>query len=84
MRIFIEDHNASPEQSVRQALDILLKAGIYSAEGGGIINDRALIIIDAAHLPEAIAALTQRACGPLLDMCRGRSRYIQEPGTLSV
>jgi hypothetical protein len=59
MRIFIQDHNASPEESVRQALDILIKAGIYSAEGGGTINDRALILIDAAHVPEAVAALNK-------------------------
>ena len=32
--------DASPELSVRQALDALIKAGIYSAEGGGTINDR--------------------------------------------
>jgi hypothetical protein len=55
MRIFIHDHKASLEQAVRPALDILIKAGIYSAEGGGTINDRALILIDAAHVPEAIA-----------------------------
>jgi hypothetical protein len=57
MRIFIQDHNSSPEQSVRQALDLLIKAGIYSAEGGGTINDRALVLVDAAHIPQAIAAL---------------------------
>src|SRR6202043_2210854 len=39
MRILLH-HDASPELSVRQALDALIKAGIYSAEGGGTINDR--------------------------------------------
>jgi hypothetical protein len=58
MRIFIHN-DAAPELSVRQALDTLIKAGIYSAEGGGTINDRALILVDAAHVPEAIAALSK-------------------------
>jgi hypothetical protein len=57
MRIFIKNHNAPPEQAVRQALDILFKAGIYSAEGGGTINDHPLILIDAAHVSEVIATL---------------------------
>jgi hypothetical protein len=58
MRIFVH-HDASPEQTVRQALDTLIAAGIYSVEGGGTINDRALILVDAAHVPEAIAALSK-------------------------
>jgi len=62
MRIFIQNHNASPERSVRQALDILLKAGIYSADGGATINDRALILVNAEHVPEAIVALNKAGC----------------------
>jgi hypothetical protein len=58
MRIFVH-HDASPEQTVRQALDTLIAAGIYSVEGGGTINDRALILVDAVHVPEAIAALSK-------------------------
>jgi hypothetical protein len=57
MRIFIEDHNRTPEITVRRALDILTQAGICSAEGGGIINDRALVLINPAHVPEAVKAL---------------------------
>jgi hypothetical protein len=57
MRIFIQDHGAAPEQAVRQALDILLKAGIYSVEGGGVFGDRPLVLVDAAHVSEAVAAL---------------------------
>ena len=59
MRIFIQNHNASPERSLRQALDILLKAGIYPVDGGATINDRALILVNAAHVPEAIVALNK-------------------------
>ena len=60
MRILIRDPNASPELSVRRALDILLEAGIYSsADGGGTINDRALILVNAVHVPEAIVALNK-------------------------
>jgi hypothetical protein len=58
MRIFLH-HDASPELAIRRALDILLKAGIYSANGGATINNRALILIDAAHVPEAIATLNK-------------------------
>ena len=43
-----------------KALDILLKAGIYAAaEGGGTINDRPLVLVDVAHVPEAVAALNK-------------------------
>lgn len=59
MRVFVQDHKLSPEQSVRHALDILINAGIYTAEGGGTINDRALILVNAAHVPEAIVALNK-------------------------
>jgi hypothetical protein len=67
MRIFVEDDNTPAEQSVRQALDILLGAGIYSAEGGGAINDRAVILIDAAHVPNAIAALNKAGVRAVLE-----------------
>jgi hypothetical protein len=59
MRIFIHDHNTSPELTVRRALDILIQAGIYTTDGGGIINDRALVLVDPAHVPEAVAALNK-------------------------
>jgi len=67
MRIFVEDDDTPAEQSVRQALDILLDAGIYSAEGGGTINDRAVILIDAAHVPNAIAALNKAGVRAVLE-----------------
>jgi hypothetical protein len=59
MRIFIRDHNSSPELAVRRALSVLVEAGIYSADGGGTLGDQALILIDAAHIPEAVGALTK-------------------------
>jgi hypothetical protein len=67
MRIFVQDDNTPAEQSVRQALDILLDAGIYSAEGGGTISDRAVILIDAAHVPNAIAALNKAGVRAVLE-----------------
>jgi hypothetical protein len=59
MRIFIQGHNASPDESIRQAVEVLLKAGIYSA-GGAAINDRtAVILVDDANVPAAIEALNK-------------------------
>jgi hypothetical protein len=59
MRIFIH-HGAPPELAVRQALDTLIKAGIYSAEGGATVNDRAaVILVDDPHVPAAIEALNK-------------------------
>jgi hypothetical protein len=59
MRIVIQSDNASPDRLVRRALCLLFKAGVYSAEGGGSINTPAAVLVDAEHLPEAIAALTK-------------------------
>jgi hypothetical protein len=67
MRIFVQQDNTPAEQSVRQALDILLDARIYCAEGGGTINDRAVILIDAAHVPNAIEALNKAGLRALLE-----------------
>jgi hypothetical protein len=59
MRIFIQNDHVSPDRLVRRALYILFKAGVYSAEGGGSIRGPAAVLIDAAHLPKAIAALNK-------------------------
>jgi hypothetical protein len=59
MRIVIQSDNASPDRLVRRALYLLFKAGIYSAEGGGSTKAPTAVLIDAAHLPEAIAALNK-------------------------
>jgi hypothetical protein len=59
MRIFIRDGSISPDRSVRHALYILFKAGIYSAEGGGTVSDPAAVLVDAEHASEAFAALSQ-------------------------
>jgi hypothetical protein len=58
MRIFVEEHNISPGQSVQKALDILRKASIYST-GGATIGDRAAVILDAKYVQRAIAALNE-------------------------
>jgi hypothetical protein len=67
MRIFIHDHKASLEHSVRHAVDILIKAGIYSAAGGGTVNDRAFILIDAVYVSGAIAALNQAGMQAIVE-----------------
>jgi hypothetical protein len=59
MRVFIQDHNLPPEQSVRQALEVLLKAGIYTVDGGGIFGNRALVLVDSDHVLEAVVALNK-------------------------
>jgi hypothetical protein len=59
MRIVIQNDNASPDRLVRRALYLLFKAGVYSAEGGGSTKAPAAVLIDAARLPEAIAALSK-------------------------
>jgi len=55
MRIFIHDHKASLEQAVRPALDILIKGGHLFCGRWRRDKRRALILIEAAHVPEAIA-----------------------------
>ena len=64
MRIFVRDHNSSPELAVRRALSVLIEAGIYSADGGGTLGDHALILVDAAHIPEAVEALNKAGMRP--------------------
>ena len=59
MRIIIQHDNASPDRLVRRALYVLFKAGVYSAEGGGSTKVPAAVLIDVAHLSEAIAALNE-------------------------
>jgi hypothetical protein len=44
MRVFVQDHDLPPEQSFRQALEVLLKARIYTVDGGGIFGNRALVL----------------------------------------
>ena len=58
MRIFIQDHSVAPKQSVRRALDILLKAGVY-ADGGILIGDRAAVIVNSKYVRNAVVALTK-------------------------
>jgi hypothetical protein len=67
MRIFIQNDHVSPDRLVRQALYLLFKAGVYSAEGGGSIRAPAAVLIDAAHLPEAIAALSKAGIRAAID-----------------
>jgi hypothetical protein len=56
MRIFIEDQSVPPKESVRKALRILLKAGVYS-DGRVTIENRAAIIVNAESVRNAVEAL---------------------------
>jgi hypothetical protein len=67
MRIFIHNDQISPDRLVRQALYLLFKAGVYSAESCGSIRAPGAVQIDAAHLPEAIAALSKAGIRAAID-----------------
>ena len=67
MRIFIHNDGVSADRLVRRALYLLFKAGVYSAEAGGSIRAPAAVQIDAAHLPEAIAALSKAGIRTAID-----------------
>ena len=58
MRIFIQDHSVPPKEAARKALEILLRAGIYS-DGGVLVDDRAAIIVDSKYVRNAAVALTK-------------------------
>lgn len=57
MRVLIQDHGSAPELVVRRALTVLIEAGIYSAHGGGIFGDRAVVLVDSEHVPDAVVVL---------------------------
>jgi hypothetical protein len=62
MRIFIQASHlrvsdGSADQDIREAFTLLREARIYSVRGGGTINGRAVIMVDAVDVPEALAAL---------------------------
>jgi hypothetical protein len=69
MRIFIEDHNSSPDRTIDHALEVLREARVFSVRGGGVLNgSRAIILIhEADQLPKAIAALTKAGLRVGLD-----------------
>jgi hypothetical protein len=58
VRIFIRNHNTSPEQSVREAVSILSKADIYSTDGG-TIGGRGAILVAAEYLGKAVTTLSK-------------------------
>jgi hypothetical protein len=57
MRILIQDRGSEPELVVRRALTVLIEAGTYTADGGGIFGDRAIVLVESEHVPEAVAVL---------------------------
>jgi hypothetical protein len=67
VRIFVEITLSDPsdqlDEIVRQAVAILRDSRIQSAREGGAINGHAVVLVDAAELPEACASWQRRACG---------------------
>jgi hypothetical protein len=59
MRIVVQPphHLGAPDQSVRLAHEVLRTSNIFSARVGGIMNDRAVLLVAAADVPQALAAL---------------------------
>ena len=67
MRVFVEDHEASPFEAVQKAMDILSKARVDSVQGGGTLGNRAVILIKDVWLTEAIAALNKAGMRTAID-----------------
>jgi hypothetical protein len=59
MRIFVQPSNVGGPgvQAVQRAFAVLQEASIHSARGGGMLNDRTFVLIDARDVPEAMAVL---------------------------
>jgi hypothetical protein len=58
MKIFVQPRSGdSFDRTVRHAVEILLAANIQSAQAGGTINQRAVVLIDPDDIPEAMATL---------------------------
>jgi hypothetical protein len=59
MRIVVQPphHLGAPDQSVRLAHEVLRTSNIFSVRAGGIMNDRAVLFVAAADVPQALAAL---------------------------
>ena len=66
MRMFVQDHGVPREQSIRKALAILLKAGIYSG-GGGMVGDRPAIIVNAESVRNAVKALNKAGMRTVIE-----------------
>lgn len=66
MHIFIHSPSITVDDIARRAFAILREANIYGPRAGGTINDRAVILIDAQHVPEVLAAL--RKAGMRADL----------------
>jgi hypothetical protein len=59
MRIFVESRQVrgSIEQTARRSIEVLRDACVFSARGGGTLNERSFIMVDAADVPKAVSAL---------------------------
>jgi hypothetical protein len=58
MRIFVQPRNGERfDRVVRRAVEILHGEDIRSAQIGGSVNDRAIVLIDPEDAPEALATL---------------------------
>jgi hypothetical protein len=63
MRIFVLPYSGDlferADEVVRHAVAVLHSSQIVSAREGGILNGRAVVLIDAEEVPEALVTLEQ-------------------------
>ena len=71
MRIFVELSLSDPsdqlDEIVRQAVAILHDGRIQSTREGGAINGHAVVLVDAADIPEARARLAEAGMRTAID-----------------
>jgi hypothetical protein len=71
VRIFVEltlsDPSDQLDEIVRQAVAILRDGRIQSAREGGAINGHAVVLVDAADIPEACARLAEAGMRTAID-----------------
>jgi hypothetical protein len=71
MRIFVEVTLSDPsdqlDEIVRQAVAVLRAGRIQSAREGGAVNGRAVVLVDAAEIPEARVKLAEAGMRAAID-----------------
>jgi hypothetical protein len=68
MRIFVEGNPSDqPDEIVRLAVGVLRAARIQSAREGGALNGHAVVLVDAADIPEARVKLAEAGMRTSID-----------------
>lgn len=79
MRIFVQPRNGdSFDRTIGQAVEILQKANIPSAQAGGTINGSAVVLIDPEEIPEALATLERAEMRATVNECKRGSAPIPD------